>query len=696
MAYTTSRRMFLLSTPLGEDALLINELQGTERVSQLFEFTLTMLSERDDIQATDLVGKRVTLRIETPEDERHWTGLVSSFLHIGQVRAPGAADESLTSYQCTVVPWLWPLTLNEDSRVFQNQTIPEIVEEVLKDFGLSDYRLDLRGSYPPLVYCTQYQESSFDFVSRLLERAGIYYYVKYSDTTETLVFTDNNDANPDLEPAYVRFADEGSTEDEDSVTTLSRRSLLRSGRVVMRDYNFEKPTDALETSVDSLVRIGDNHQYERFIYPGQYDHLDLGEGIARAQMEAEEAEHEILDGASTVRTLTPGYCFELEGHPLDELNQELMVLSVQHQGSNNVDGDSSGSSYSNACTLIPRKVPYREPQRTPKPKILGPQVAAVVGPSGEEIHTDRYGRIKIQFPWDRRGKYNDKSSCWVRVVHSHAGAKWGSFMLPRIGEEVLISFEHGDPDRPLVVGSLYNANNMPPYDLPAEATKSTLKSNSSKGGGYNELRFEDKAGSEEVFLHAQKDLQLRIGDASVATIGGDRHQVVAGNQFEQVNKNLHLSVDAGTFIKVASDTSLDVGGNLMQHTGQGMHLDAGMDLLLAAGMNAHAKANMNIVLEAGVQISLKAGPSSITLGPAGVTIDGPLVRVNCSGSPLSASKPQKPDKAEKPIDAIEVEGGKSSNPMQQAQAAALRKAAAQAQPFCAECESARAALRAMG
>lgn len=696
MAYTTSRRMFLLSTPLGEDALLINEFEGTERVSHLFHFKLTMLSERDDIDADDLLGKRVTLRIETVEDERHWTGLVSSFLRTGQVRAPGANDEMLTRYQCEIVPWLWPLTLNEDSRVFQNQSIPDIVETILNDFELRDYHLDLRGDYPPLTYCTQYQESNFDFISRLLEQAGIYYYVKYDANTETVVFTDNNDANPDLDPSFIRFADEGSTKDEDSITALNRRSHLRSGRVVMRDYNFEKPADALETSVDSLVRIGDNHNYERFVYPGQYDQQDQGERIARVQMEAEEAEHEILDGASTVRGLAPGHCFELEGHPLNDLNQELMVLSVRHHGRNNVGEESASSTYSNVCAFIPRKVPYREPKRTPKSRILGPQIATVVGPSGEEIHTDKYGRIKIQFPWDRRGEFNDKSSCWVRVVHSHAGAKWGGFMLPRIGEEVLVAFEHGDPDRPLIVGSLYNANNMPPYDLPAEATKSTLKTNSSKGGnGFNELRFEDRAGNEEIFLHGQKDLQIRIRNDSIASIERDSHETIAESRYLQVGKDRHQQVDGNDILAVDGLCHRSVGKGYTCHAQQDMELGAGSNVLIGADMNAHMSSGMNLVLDAGMQISLKAGPSSITLGPAGVTIDGPLLRLNCGGSPLTANKPQKPDKPDKPIGAIEAEAGKVSDVVQQIQAQALRKAAAQAQPFCAECKAASAALRAM-
>ncbi|AKC85903.1 type VI secretion system Vgr family protein [Pseudoxanthomonas suwonensis] len=696
MGYTTSRRMYQLSTPLGEDALLIQEFEGVEGVSRPFEFRLDVLSERDDIDPAELIGKRVTLRIETDEDSRHWTGIVSAFVRMGQIDDPATDGNLLTCYRCTIVPWLWPLTLNEDSRIFQQTSIPDIVEAMLGEYNLRDYELELRGAYPQLDYCTQYRESDFNFISRLLERAGIHYYVKYGPQAETLVFTDNNDSHPRLERDLIRYAEARAAEEEDTVTALVHRSQLRSGRMVMRDYNFEKPTDTLEASVDSLVSLGDNQNYERFLYPGDYGQRDEGEQAARVRMEAEEAEHEILDGASDVRTLTPGYCFELDGHPQKSINREYMVLSVTHRGNSNVGRESAASSYSNTFSMIPRKVAYRDPRATPKATIHGPQTAVVTGPSGEEIYTDKYGRIKVQFHWDRRGEYNDKSSRWVRVVHGHAGSRWGMFMLPRIGEEVLVAFEHGDPDRPLVVGSLYNANNMPPYDLPGEATKSTLKSNSSKGGdGFNELRFEDKAGSEEVFLHAQKDLQTQVLNNSTASVGANQQLTVGANQLIHVGKERHLVVGEREFVKVEKDVFTEIGGSTSFQAGQDLHLSVGMDTAIDAGMDIHLKAGVNIVLDAGVQISLKAGGSSITIGPAGVTLDGALVRVNCGGSPLSAKKGNKPDKAKLADAAIKGVAGKVSNPGQQAQAQALRKAAAQAQPFCAECEAARAALRAL-
>lgn len=695
MPYSTSQRMFLLSTPLGEDALLIQEFEGSEAMSQLFKFDMTLLSEMDNIGADRLVGKRVTLRIETADDERHWTGMVSAFERVGSFADPGAEGARLTSYRCTVVPWLWFMSLHEDTRAFQNLSIPEIVETILREFQVREYEMQLNGNYPQLPYCTQYNETSLAFISRLLERAGIYYYVKYEAQAEKLVFTDNKEGHPELDNNIIRFAQERMTEDEDTVSEFGHRQQMRSGKVALRDYNFETPANKLDVSVDSLVQIGDNSNFERYIYPGGYGVHGEGEQLARLMMEAEEAEHEIHDGLSNVRTLTPGYRFTLDENSQEALNGEYVITSVSHHGRNNL-GDAPGN-YRNSFSCIPVAVPYREPQRTHKPTVAGVQIAIVTGPSGEEIHTDEYGRVKVQFPWDRLGGHDDKSSFWVRVAQPHAGSHWGTQILPRVGEEVLVAFEFGDPDRPIIIGSLYNALNMPPYTLPAEATKSVLyKSNSSKGGGgFNELRFEDKAGSEEVFVHAQKDLQVRVGNDSTTSVGANQSLTVGGSRTEHIAKEQHLIVDERNVVEIAKETHLNIGQSATFAAGTALNASAGTLVRIEAGTAMHLKSGVTLVLEGGVKISLKAGPSSITLGPAGVTIDGPLVRINSGGSGDTAEKADKPDKPNRADQAITAQAGNVSDPAQQAQAQALRNAAAQAQPFCAICEAARAALAAM-
>ncbi len=696
MAYTTDRSIYHLSTPLGKDVLLIRNLRGFEGVSRLFEFQLDLLSERDDILPDEIIGKRVTLNIETDIGERYFTGLVANFSRGGTYNDPGADNNELTEYQCIVVPWMWPLTLHEESRVFQNMSIPDIVEKILGEFELRDYELDFADSYPELEYCTQYGETNYAFITRLLEQAGIHYYVKYSGEVEKIVFSDHNDAHPPLENDEIRFSESRATEDLDNISALTKRNLLRTGRVMMRDHNFETPDDTLETSIDSLIQLGDNSNYFRYVYPGNYRTTEEGDTVARLQMEAEEAEHEILDGEGTVRALVPGHWFKLHSHPIDAMNRKYIVLGIWHEGSNAIARGSGSSYYQNRFTVIPHDVDYRPRQTTPKPVVYGPQTAVVTGPSGEEIHTDEYGRVKLQFFWDREGVGDEKSSCWVRVVMPHAGARWGIFMLPRIGEEVLVAFEHGDPDRPIVVGSVYNANNMPPYPLPENATRSTMKSSSSKGGaGFNELRFEDKAGEEEVFLHAQKDFQERIGHDSFTTVVNERQLTVGKDSIQSIGENLHLDVSKNSTINVGSAYALNVGQGLALATGQEFHLSSGMDTSVEGGTTVNLKAGTNLVLEAGMTVSLKAGPSSITLGMAGVKIDGPMVQVNCGGSPLSASKPQKPDKPKAAKEAIKDKAGKFSDPLQQTQAKALRKAAQKALPFCKECAEAKKKLRAM-
>ncbi|HEY9541990.1 MAG TPA: type VI secretion system tip protein VgrG [Luteimonas sp.] len=699
MPYTTSRRMFLLSTPLGEDALLIQQFEGSEGISRLFEFRLLMLSEDDSVAAGDLVGKRVTLRIETAEGERYWLGMVSAFERVGRVPDPAGSEAEMTSYRCEVVPWLWFLTLHKDTRVFQEQSVPEIIEALLGEFEFKDYEVSCKDKHPKRTYCTQYNETVFDFISRLMEEEGIFYFFRHpadGHGAETMVFSDHKDIHPALDPDTIRMDQAGSVDEADTVATLLHRQHMRSGKVTLRDFNFERPTDRMEVSVDSLVRIGDNAKYEVYDYPGLYAQRNDGEEAARRIMEIEEARHEILDGTGNVRALVPGHRFTLADHPQDALNEEYVVTSVRHSGSNNLGNDGGPSSYGNSFTCIPSRVQYREPRRTPRPHVAGVQTAIVTGPRGNEIYIDDYGRVKVQFHWDRQGTYDDKSSCWVRVAQGHAGAKWGSFMPPRIGEEVLVAFEHGDPDRPYVIGSLYNADNMPPYP-PGEATKSTFKSNSSKGGGgFNELRFEDKAGSEEIFMHAQKDLQTRVQKNASATIGANKQLTVGGNRSDHVGGEQHIVVDKHNFVDVKQDSHLNIGMNAAIATGMNLHVASGTDTCLDAGTKVHVKAGVNLVLEAGVMISLKVGGSSITIGPAGVTLDGPLVRINCGGSPLAAMKGEKPDKAKKAGEAIAGKAGKISNPGQQTQAKALRRAAAQAQPFCAECQAARAALAAMG
>ncbi len=691
---------FLTLQEFAEDDLLIQEMSGTESVSTLFEFKLRLISSRDDIDVRQVIGKSAVLRIETWDSrhmggERHWNGYVSRFARSG--RAPSSESQDLYTYECDIVPWFWFMTQHEDCRIFQGKTVREIIEIVFGEFNFSDFKMELTESHPTLEYCTQYHETTFDFISRLIEREGIHYYFRHNEDREAkhvLVFTDNNDSNPALEPDELPFHHEGHTQEIDAIRTLTMDQQMRTRRVTLRDWDFEKKRVVREET-PTVLDIGDDHELERYRYPGGFVESADGQHLSRMIMEAEEASHLRLRGDSQIRTLAPGHTFTLYDHPLDVLNIEYMIVAVWHHGRNNLTSDSPAD-YGNGFTVQPHEVTYRAPLTTPRAFVRGPQTALVTGPAGEEIHTDQYGRIKIQFHWDREGKYDEKSSCWVRVAQVWAGNGYGTMFIPRIGMEVVVDFLEGNPDQPLVTGCVYNGVNKPPYDLPANATRSTLKTLSSKGGGgFNELRFEDKKGSEEIFLHAEKDLQRRVKEKATSFIGKDMHGIVNENRYDKTVLDDHKTVEGKRLAYIQKDDNLKVDGDILLESGGGMNLSSGGDLLGASSMNLHLKGGVNLVLEAGVSMSLKAGGSFITLGPAGVAISGAMVMINSGGSALSATAPGKPEKATQPEEAIKSDQGTVIDPIQQLQAQALINAARQAQPFCAECAAARAAYEAM-
>jgi type VI secretion system secreted protein VgrG len=641
MKYEQGQRLFEFSTPLARDELVVKTFKGSERVSQPFRFELHLVSTNDDIDSHTLMGKRVTLRIETADGSRHWTGFISAFERLGTDKVEGEEDV-YTEYRCEIVPLLTFLARNEESRIFQKKTVREIVEELFQQFQLSDYEFHLSGQYEPIEYCVQYRETTLDFIGRILETAGIFYFFRHDEEHELLILTDNRDNNPPLEQDKIEYQVEGITA-ADVITQLKRRQSMRSGRVTMRDFNFEKPKSPIEVSVDTLIKTGDNSNYERYLYPGGFTEREAGDELAKLLMEAEEAEYESLDGESNARLLTPGYVFTLEGHPDDKLNDKQLIVSVEHDGKNNLGRQGGAGSYRNRFTVMPHKVQFRPLPKRRRAQVYGPQTAIVVGPPGEEIYTDKYGRVKVKFHWDRAPKGDDKSSCWLRVAQMWAGRQWGTFFVPRIGMEVLVDFLEGDPDQPIVTGCVYNADNMPPYDLPGEATKSTLKTNSSKGGGgFNELRFEDKKGEEQLFFYAQKDMDLRVMNDRRDWTQQDNSSVVNRNRFDETHGNHDAFVKGTRTAEVDGDDNLKIVGKQAMSVGGSLSLKVSGDIgesctnhSEAASANWYVNAGTNIVIEAGSMITLKAGGASITVSAAGVTIDGPLAKINCGGSPGS-------------------------------------------------------------
>jgi type VI secretion system secreted protein VgrG len=563
---------FTVSGVSGE--LRVEELEGSEGLSQLYAFEVTVACA-DLLSFDELAGKPAALKIQVEADDqpRFVHGIVSRV-----VNATAALDNH--GYVLTLVPKVWRLLHRADARIFQMQTVGEVIQKVLEGGGLAsgdDFRLNLQATYPQREYCVQYRERDWDFVCRLLEENGIRYFFEQNDEREVLVFADAlRSADVPVE-ATLRFRPSGgalgSLVAHEQVTRFVLGRDVRPGKVTLRDYNFQKPALNLQSSKQAEA----DHDLEIYDYPGDYDLPGDGDALVGVRLGELRASRTAGDGDSGAAQLLPGHCFTLEEHPVDELNRRYLVTRVDHfataHGEDSHD-DAGGEPdarplYANRFEVVPADVLYRPPRLTRKPLLHGVQTAVVVGPEGEEVHVDGHGRIKVQFFWDRLGKKDDKSSCWIRVSQPWAGSSaYGVLFLPRIHDEVVVTFLEGDPDRPLVVGSVYHGTNVPPYTLPDEKTKSTIKSNSSKGGGgFNELRFEDKKGSEEVYLHGQKDWNVKIEHDHTENIGHDETRKVENDRKQDVGHDQTLSVgnDETAEIKhdrktkVDNDDTLEVG-----------------------------------------------------------------------------------------------------------------------------------------
>ncbi len=626
--------------------MLLRGFTGHEGISRLFSFHLDLLSEKSSIPFDKIVGQNVTIAIKTVDEAkpRFLNGFVSHFAQAG-------SDERFTYYQAEVVPWLWFLTRTAGCRIFQNMTVPDIITKIFTELGFKDFKNSLQGTFEPREYCVQYRETDFNFVSRLMEEYGIFYFFEHQKDKHTLVLANSASVHQpcpgQAKARYDRWV--GGLEDEDVITGWQMDQELRTGKYSLTDYNFETPGTSLAVSEPSIVKVSSNGNYEIYDYPGEYLKKGQGESLAKIRMQEEEASHLVVRGSSACRAFTSGYRFDLENHYRDDMNTSYVLTEVQHvasTGGTYTRGEAeTGERYSNDFTCIPQSVPFRPPRVTPRPMVQGPQTAMVVGKSGEEIWVDKYGRVKVQFHWDREGKDDENSSCWIRVSQPWAGKGWGAVWIPRIGQEVIVDFLEGDPDQPIITGRVYNAEQMPPYDLPTEQTKSSFKSYSSKGGGgFNELRFEDKKGKEQVFIHAERNQDVRVKNDVFETIGGERHLIIDKDQLEQVKGDKHLQVKGDQNEKVDGTVSLNAGMDLQEKVGMKYALDAGMEV--------HLKSGMNLVVESGATLTLKVGGNFINLNPAGVFISGTLVMINSggsagSGSGASPQSPKDPKEADK-------------------------------------------------
>jgi type VI secretion system secreted protein VgrG len=587
MAGTQSNRFIGVTSPLGGDVLLFRRMTARESLGRLFEVELELLSSAEDIKIEDVLGQNMTVRLEIQDgSDRYFNGFCSEFSQSGRLGRYAV-------YEAFLRPWLWFLTRTADCRIFQELTVPDIIKEVFREHGFSDFEESLSNTYRTWEYCVQYRETDFNFVSRLMEQEGIYYFFRHEDGKHTLVLADSYSAH-DLIPAYEKVPyyppSENVEREEDCITDWYLRKTVKTGNYVLESFDFKRPKAELAAN-SSISRKHARADFEMFDYPGEYVQKADGDQYVRARLEELQAEHERVQGEADARGFVTGGLFELLNYPREDQNREYLIVSVTHTATvSDYESGTGGADSEYSCSFEAQesKTPFRAPRTTRKPFVQGPQTAIVVGPSGEEIHTDEYGRVKVQFHWDRYGKADENASCWVRVSQVWAGKQWGAMHIPRMGHEVIVDFLEGDPDQPIVTGRVYNADNMPPYGLPDNKTQSGLKSRSSKGGSpdnFNEIRFEDKKGGEEMYIHAEKNQTIVVENDKSESVGHDNTESVGNDETIEVGNNRAKTVGVNQSEAIGSNKTIDVGANHMETIGANKTMSVGANHTESIGAN---------------------------------------------------------------------------------------------------------------
>lgn len=595
-----NRRLIKLTTPTLElQELLLENFDGTEGLSQLFEFTLSMLSQDPALELKTLIGKPASLEIElTDGGARYIHGYITEFGNSG-------SQGNLTHYSATLTPWLWMLGKRFNSRIFQNQSVEQVISSVFADYTpLAQYEFRLLGDLPSRSYITQYRESDLNFVLRLLESEGLFFYFEHSADQHTLIITDaSNLLKPLPQQPTIRYHSTSINETADSIFRWSGHRQLQSGKIAVQTFDYKQPDHLLPVNLQSLNQQGDVTAYEIYDFPGQYTHASSadGERLVRHRIEALEVQGKIFSGASNCRAMCPGYTFELTQHHEHDRDtiedRQFQLLTVNHHGSNNYLTDSEAG-YKNTFTCIRKKIPFRAQPLTPRPTVHGPQTAIVVGPPGEEIFTDDLGRVKVHFHWDRESRgansqrKKEESSCWVRVSQTSASGGFGSIHIPRVGDEVVVSFLDGQPDRPLITGSVYNSKNTPPWSLPANKTQSGFLTRSTKGSGANanSLLFEDKQGSERISVHAERDMDREVERDDSLTVGGNRVLDISGTHTETIAHDTSITIKEGEF-------KLETSGNAIT-------LTASTSIVLTVGSSSLTMCNDGVITLSGSTLNL--------------------------------------------------------------------------------------------
>jgi len=650
-------RMLEISTKAGPDAFIVQRFSGREELGRLYEYQLELLSERGDITSDQMLGSNATVELELPDGQssRYFNGYVTRFTVLGATSTPAYKSNTGFLYLVTLHPGAWFRTRSSNSQIFSSIAIGDLIAQQLGVDNLMTIENQV-GSTEQRDFIVQYRETDFAFVSRLAEHAGIYYYFIHDNGSHKMVLL-NDSGRHKVAPGLSTVSFAGPAETDGTLTGFTLVSQVQSGAFATGDYNYTAPNTRI-AAVDSHPKSHDNAGFEMFDYP-----IDTGaaaDATTYASIRAQEmaCRHSVAHGAGTERNIQVGFKTTLKDHSVDALNVEYLVIGHSFVANNNLGQSGGGTTGSFDCEFeaIPAAVQFRSTREVPRPFIPGTQTALVVADFSSDSDAStggNIGRVRVQFFWDRYGK----QSCWARVSTPWAGKGYGFQNMPRVGEEVLVQFLEGDPDRPVVIGRVHNAENMPPFKLPASAPFTGLKtlsidsSGKSVAGKWNELRFDDTDGAEQIYLQAQNDFDRRVLNDDKTWIGNESHLYIKSDAYAKYDADHH--------VQTTGDHNEKVGGKLSMDVSSDIHVKSGSMFVVDGGQEVHLKASSKIVLESPMMVSLVCGGNFVTVGPSGVDIKGIMVNVNSGGSKGSGSaiSPQPPKDGK---EAMTSEGGSAA------------------------------------
>ncbi|WP_394393085.1 type VI secretion system Vgr family protein [Shewanella woodyi] len=665
-------RFHFKAQSLADDSFDVLDFNFIESLSSPFEVKLTLLSRLDNLTPEAIVDQTGLMSWSQGESvERHVHGIVSQF-------SKGDSGHHHTQYNVTIVPALSRLKLRKNSRIFQQQNVLVIISTLLNEMGISDYAFSCDARFESEVreYCVQYSETDFEFISRLAAEVGLFYYFEHTQDVHTLIFCDSTSKLSGIKSPFPYNALSGGVAENTFVNQFSYQHQIKPANISLKDYSFKKPQYSFLQSSKGQELKFQKPDYEHFDYPGRYKDDAAGVPITQVRQEYLRRDAQVATGQSNILQAIPGFKFDLIEHNDGALNRDWILTSIEHIGEQGAAAEEANTQkptrYSNQFHAIPGNNPWQAEPNS-KPLVTGPQMAIVVGPKNEEIFCDEFGRVKVQFPWDRYGESNEHSSCWVRVSQGWAGGQYGMMAVPRIGHEVIVSFLEGDPDQPIITGRAYHTTNVTPYILPNHKTRTVIKTQSHKAEGFNELRFEDEASREQIYVHGQKDMDMVINNIHREEIGYDQHLTVEHDKFELVKQHRHTTIGQDEIAQVGRDHQVLVGRNLIhrvvgmvkRYIGGGIitQIDGASQTSIAAseekiiGANQQIKVDnesylkaSKIVLEAGDELTIKGPGGFIKIDSGGVTISGSKVKINEGGSPGAGTAPKavKPEEPAKP------------------------------------------------